>query len=924
MRLRAGHPLVTPLYDGHMRRFGSFAVTLTALLAGLLVTPPATQASLLDASSESALVGPVRYTATAGVQDPVYGASFVVIGDAYAENPISGDDTVVLTLTGATSGTGAVWFSRTNRLFPAGGGLADDTVTLMDPTTPPARVDSGHPFTILRGDTDDDTVLQTYVAVNAPGTYAGDVRIYEGSQPTMSSASLVQHTSFRFTTAGVPRSISLDDTRLELIATPADLQTLTVQVLDDSGRATQLTSSDQITISTSNANVAAPALASLTAADFDDSLVSPLGGAPLAVNGGSQAGTATVTLTPLGTLPSSGVRAVTAQADSIPLTTKPPGLFEMVFPTDQRFLDEDRSSDDTAWYVVNDIYVNNLILVSEGADPNTGIVGYVTTSASNWKGLIFTGGPRTPVEQVPDSSTDVPVVLASGSDGTAAAVLAWDSVTEGGRVTLRTGTGSSTRWTVIEVEEPTPEPRTSPSGRITAKSGEPIDFIVTLRDDFGNPYPDFKVRGQARSSRGTPVGPVSAWESTDSTGRATVSVDAPDDTHIGPATIVFTVTLPSGTPYTPLTPPVVRVTYSETGQPTALTVAQAQSTPSTIGATTMQTVIPYVVVPYLGEASTSDGTPGMWTAPTATAAGSGTARGTMVAFTPTSVPATQLTVTAPEGVFLSERSSQDWDSGETELSIDSGTTIYAFSTEVGTHSVTFSSGTLETRAAFRVATVPNAAYSVSVTGDDTVATGSFSIARVSVLDPFGNPVPGTSDDSGGLTATTSGQLLLTGLQSQASVYTDDSGVARLTLIAGGSAGDGQLLLAPLAGSDTPAWQPGFKAPFGFPAPRPTATLDVRIVDAAAPRASISIVGERTTVRDRPGILIEGTSAGLDPESILRPWVKVAGRSGFTQGAAEIRPDDAGDFSWSRRGGKKVYVYVATSDGSVRSNRVTIP
>ncbi|MFM1964396.1 MAG: hypothetical protein RL134_121, partial [Actinomycetota bacterium] len=547
-----GHRPVNRLYDGRMRRFGSLAVTLAALVSGLLIAPPASQADLLDASSEFALVGPVRYTATAGAQDPVYGASFVIIGDAYAENPITADDTVVLTLTGATSGTGALWFSRTNRLFPAGGGLADDTVTLMDPTTAPARIGSGHPFTIINGGSVDDTVLQTYVAASAPGTYAGDVRIYEGSQPTMSPASLVQHTTFRFTTAGAPRSISLDDTQLQLIATPVDQQTLTVQVLDDSGQATQLASSDQIAISTSNANVAAPAVASLTAADFDDSLISPLGGAPLAVNGGSQAGAATLTLTPLGTLPSSGVRAVTAQADSIPLTTKQPGLFEMVFPTDQRYLDEDRSTDDTAWYVVNDIYVNNLILVGEGADPTSGIVGYVTTSASNWQGLIVAGGARTPVEQVPNASTDVPVVLASGTDGTAVAVLAWQSVTEGGRVTLRTGTGSATRWTVIDVEEPTPEPRTSPSGRITAKSGEPIDFIVTLRDDFGNPYPNFKVRGQARSSRGTPVGPMSAWESTDSTGRATVSVDAPDDTHVGPATVVFTVTLPSGTPYAPL------------------------------------------------------------------------------------------------------------------------------------------------------------------------------------------------------------------------------------------------------------------------------------------------------------------------------------------------------------------------------------
>ncbi len=908
-----------------MRGAGILSGLVVTLLAGLLIAPPTTHANLLDASSEFALVGPVRYTATAGTQDPVYGASFVVIGDAYAENPITADDTVILTLTGATSGTGTMWFSRTNRLFPAGGGLADDTLSLMDPTTTPATVGSGNPFSIQYGGTFDDTVLQTYIAVSAPGTYAGDVHIYEGSAPTMTPASLVQHTKFSFTTAGAPRSISVDDTQLNLIATPLDEQTLTVQVFDSSGQPTQLTSSDQITLSTSNASIAAPAVASLTAADFDDSLIDPLGGAPVIFNGGNQAGSATVTLTPIGTLPSNGVSPITISATSIPLTTTAPGLFEMVFPTDQRFLDENRSTDDTAVYVVNDIYINNLLLVSDGADPTTGIIGYVTTSASNWQGLVVSGGPITPVERIPDASTDVPIVLASGSDGTAAAALAWSSVTQGGQVTLRTGTGSATRWTVIEVQEPTPQPRTSPSGRITAKVGTAIDFIVTLRDDFGNPYPNFKVRGQARSSRGTPVGPPSSWATTDSTGRTTVSVAPPDDTHVGPATIVFTTTLPSGTPYVPMTPPLVRVTYSETGQATALTVAQPQSTPSTIGPTTQQAVIPYVVVPYTGSAATSAGTPGTWTLPTSTSVGIGTAAGTMVAFTPTSVPAAEITVTAPEGVSLSERSSRSWDAGVAQLTVDSGTTVYAFSTKVGVHAVTFASGTLRTKASFRVATTASAAYSVDVTADDTIPVRSFAIARVSVLDAFGNPVPATTDDSGGLLATASDQILLSGLQTQRSVYTDDSGSARLTLIAGGSVGAGRLAVAPLAGGRTPAWQPGFKPPLGFPAPRPTAAIDIRVVDAAEPtRASIAIAGQRTLVRNRAGILVDGTSVGLMPEAILRPWVRIAGQSAFAQGTAQIRPDEAGDFTWSRRGGKKVYVYVATSDGSLRSNRITIP
>lgn len=893
------------------------------MLAGL-IAPPAT--AILDNSSEFAVIGPVRYSESAGAQAPVYGASFVVIGDAYAENVITADDTVVITLTGASSGTGNLWLTRTNRFFPAGGGLADDTLSLMDPSSPPATVGSGHPFTIVNGDSDDDTVLQTYVAVSAPGTYAGDVYIYEGSSPTMSASTVVQHTKFRFTTARAPRSISIDPDSLDLIATSADVQMATVQVLDDSGMPTQLSSADNLVVTTSNAGIANPAVATLTADSFDDSLVEPLGSATLAVSGGASAGSATITLTPQGTLPSSGVTAVTLPVTSIPLSTKSPGLFEMVFPQEQRIIDEDRSTDDTAYYIVNDLFITNLLLVAEGADSDSGVVGYVSTSSSNWKGLLVSGGAKTPVEQVDDSATNVPVVLASGSDGTVAAAISWSSVTEGGVLTLRTGTGANTKWTVIEVQEPTPQPRTSPSGRILAKAGEPLDFIVTLQDDFGNPYANFRVNGQARSSRGTPVGPVSSWESTDEDGRTTLTVDPPDDTHVGPATIVFSVTLPSGLPYTALTPPIVRVTYSATGQPSALTVAQSQSTPSPISPTTVQTRIPHVLVPYSGEAATSDGTPGTWTLPTASSpTGSGAAAGTMVTFTPTSVPATQIEVRAPEGVWLSTRSRADWDAGKSEVTVDSGTAVYAFATTIGTHSLEFEVGSFVTRAQMRASTTQDAAYSVeSAVDDTTLAPGSFSTMSVRVVDPFGNPIPRTTDDSGGLTVSTSGQLLLAGFQAQAPLLTDDSGVATVTLIAGRAEGAATALVAPPVSTRTPAWQKDYKAPFGFKPPTPRIDIGFNIGLPAPPdKPSISITGARTEVRGKPAIEITGDAIGLAEGTALSPWVRLSGKSAFVKGRSIIVPDDAGDFTWSRVTGKTAWVYVATADGAVRSNRVTI-
>ena len=59
-------------------------------------------------------------------------------------------------------------------------------------------------------------------------------------------------------------------------------------------------------------------------------------------------------------------------------------------------------------------------------------------------------------------------------------------------------------------------------------------------------------------------------------------------------------------------------------------------------------------------------------------------------------------------------------------------------------------------------------------------------------------------------------------------------------------------------------------------------------------------------------------------AIVRPMVKFPGQACYTHGTASILVDEAGDFTWQRRTGKKTYVYVKTEDGTARSNRVIIP
>jgi hypothetical protein len=225
----------------------------------------------------------------------------------------------------------------------------------------------------------------------------------------------------------------------------------------------------------------------------------------------------------------------------------------------------------------------------------------------------------------------------------------------------------------------------------------------------------------------------------------------------------------------------------------------------------------------------------------------------------------------------------------------------------------------------RVSTTADAAYSVTSAVDDTtLIPGSFSTMSVRVVDPFGNPVPSTTDDSGGLTAVATGQLMLSGFQSQARMLTDDSGISTITLIAGRAAGDGQVRIAPPTTTRTPAWQASYQPPAGFDPPVKSIDIDFRVASPPTPTVpTITIIGERTKVSGRSAIEVSGETTDLPEGSTLSPWVRLTGQTAFARGASVITPDAEGDFTWSRVTSKVARVYITTADGAVRSNRVTI-
>ena len=91
----------------------------------------------------------------------------------------------------------------------------------------------------------------------------------------------------------------------------------------------------------------------------------------------------------------------------------------------------------------------------------------------------------------------------------------------------------------------------------------------------------------------------------------------------------------------------------------------------------------------------------------------------------------------------------------------------------------------------------------------------------------------------------------------------------------------------------------------------------------AQERSITIVGERGTVSGKSGIIVSGSTTGLAAGEAVVPYVRFPGQIDYTQGV--VRPvNSSGKFEWSRKTGKKTYVYFTSADGLVVSNRIIIP
>lgn len=103
-----------------------------------------------------------------------------------------------------------------------------------------------------------------------------------------------------------------------------------------------------------------------------------------------------------------------------------------------------------------------------------------------------------------------------------------------------------------------------------------------------------------------------------------------------------------------------------------------------------------------------------------------------------------------------------------------------------------------------------------------------------------------------------------------------------------------------------------------PESEPSNAVTPKAVDPPADK-TITITGSRNGTR----IVVTGSSTGIEPGSIVKPWVRFPGQTSYAEGTASITVREKGAFTWERRAGKKTFVFIQTADGKVKSNTVII-
>jgi hypothetical protein len=471
----------------------------------------------------------------------------------------------------------------------------------------------------------------------------------------------------------------------------------------------------------------------------------------------------------------------------------------------------------------------------------------------------------------------------------------------------------------------------SPAGYSVQKLGSTTDVTFSVDDSLGDPASG-QIVSAFRQTSGTPdAANLLDFATTGSEGYATVTVSGASGLVAGDAeTYNFTVSGYSAASF--VSDSQLEITYTTDGGVTTMS-AQAVNNGSALGddCSTDAAVgctlddIAQIEVPYGG--LIDDSTTALWNLTSDDSTG-GNNPGNYVVIKITTDPGNAAVVTVPEGAKVSNEmpdATTAWSDGSTSATISSDGAssgvgyAYIWATKVGTHDVTITSGGKTVTQKIHAVTNSVAAYNIELTpASQTVAAGSIGSATLTVTDVFGNPVT-TSATNGYVTVTASGEVLLAGFQPTADYTTGTDGTKTVTVIAG-NAGAGTLSATPAVTNN--AWSTTYDyAALGFPAPVTSAAATVTVTSSST--KSITITGERGTVKGKPGIMVDGLTTGFAEGDLMVPYIKFPGQTSYSAGSARPAVDADGEFYWQRKTGKKIYVYFKNEDGSVKSDRIII-
>ena len=876
--LTKGKALSNAMRSGKRLLAGAAAGALAAGALAFVGAGTVSAALEVDAS-----VGPVR----GGTYGTIPAAQLAFTGTAVPA--IGLDDTLNVVLITAPSLSSAVYFDDST------GTTLDDSATLAQNDAVIGGADG------LFGQvsaTDDDSTVR--FRVNDAGTYAWAM----GDGDDTVNVSL--------TTAGAPATLTLAPaSQTVAVGAKADL---VASLTDASGNLTQPFNLDNVTFATTRGSLNFSGL--VAGSSFY------LGALPLEFTGAGSAGTATITATPGGTISALGAKTATVTESG---TVSDDTVTSMTVECTSGCWNAETGDNTGEWS--SQISSGQFTTVKVVIDDTTAN----TTSAPIRLQIETTAGSVTADGQTTAAGGSAAYVNVTPSGGTASLDLALGGGARfnGATITLtqvlanNAVLGGTSKMTIVPVVPTIGVVTITPSGKLITKIGESTTAAVTIDDSLGDP-----LASQFIGVFGTSSGGASALldsATTDSSGKASLTFACTTCTTTGSTKTFYFQTALGTTPTAQLL-----VTYTTGGGVTSFTVTPATGSTITTGGTA-PTVLPLVGIPGYRQANGQLGSQSAvsWdTTSTATFKGNGLP--TASSYTSVRVnSATTYTVSSSDaGVCLAAGTSalsttQLWSKDCTTGSINASydDSVFMWSTKTGSFTYTVTSGGLSASGSVVVINDSDDAYNMALSPtSQNLGRGAIGTVSLLVTDMFGNDVT-TADDTGAVKLTAAGEVLFAGYASTIAKQTATTGKALVTIIAGNSAGNGSITGAVPTGDTAPAWATTYTPPTGMTAPTTSAAATVTVAGDAT--KSIVITGERGNVNGKPGVMVDGLTTGFAEGDKMVPYIKFPGQTSYSEGSARPTVDDAGEFYWQRKTGKKIYIYFANEDGTVKSERIII-